>query len=135
MRKLALLLILIATTAATAPNWVLRDRAYRSFLGHLQTAVEHDDRQTVLGLVALPLRVNRQGHGTTLYRTRTAISKDYVRIFTPNVRGAILAQHFTELFGRDQGVMIGDGQVWFDHACADADCRAKGSVRIIAVNP
>jgi len=63
------------------------------------------------------------------------VRDDYDRIFTPNVTRAILGQRFDQLFGRDQGLMIGDGQVWFDHVCANTQCSPPGPVRITAVNP
>ena len=64
-----------------------------------------------------------------------SVSRDFDRIFTPRVRRAILAQKAGELFVRDQGAMIGDGEVWFDQTCADSSCSSLGPVRIKAINP
>jgi hypothetical protein len=133
LRRLALPLVLVVGMAATAPDWVLKDNGYRSFLRDLQTAVRSNNSRVVLDLASFPLRVNRRG-GSHPYRNRAEAEKDYNRIFTPNVRRVILAQKFDDLFGRDQGVMIGNGEVWFDHICLDRPCRTKGPVRIIAVN-
>lgn len=115
-----------------APDWVLNDRSYATFLTQLQNAVRANDREAVIRLVSLPLRVN--SNRTRLYRDTKSVRADYDRIFTPNVRKAILAQRFEQLFGRDQGVMIGDGEVWFDHVCLDGDCTRVGPVRIKAIN-
>lgn len=60
--------------------------------------------------------------------------RDYDWIFTARVRRAVLAQRFAELFGRDQGVMIGNGELWFDHRCLNAACSRRGPVRIRAIN-
>ena len=113
--------------APSAPDWVLKDGAYAAFLTKLQTAVRADDRAAVVALVAFPLRVNSGGR-SRLYRDAAAVRRDYDAIFTPRVRSAILGQRFDRLFGRDQGVMIGDGEVWFDHVSA------SGPVRIKSIN-
>ena len=119
---------------AAAPKWVLDNGSYRGFLGQLQSAVRANDRSAVVKLVRLPLRVNFAGSSKT-YRDTQSVLGDYDRIFTPRVRNAILAQRFETLFGRDQGVMIGDGAVWFDHVCRNQSCSPPGPVRIHAINP
>lgn len=131
--SLLLPLLLVASAAPSAPDWVLQDRSYQTFLTRLQSAVRSDDRKAVLELTAYPLRVNSEG-GTRLYRDAQAVARDYDRIFTPEVRRAVLGQRFDRLFGRDQGVMIGGGEIWFDHSCTNAQCSPPGPVRITAVN-
>ena len=123
-----------SNVAATAPKWVLDNGAYRSFLGQLQSAVRANNRPAVVRLVRLPLRVNFAG-GAWTYRDAKSILADYDRIFTSKVKQAIAAQRFENLFGRDQGVMIGDGAVWFDHTCRNTSCSPPGPVRISAINP
>ena len=58
----------------------------------------------------------------------------YERVFTTKVTAAIERQSYALLFARDQGVMIGDGEVWFNGVCDDQACQ-RPIVRIIAVNP
>ena len=120
--------------APAARGWVLQDRAYRTFLSQLQSAVRVGDRGAVIRLVGLPLRVNENGK-SQVYPDAASVRRNYDRIFTPKVTQAILNQRFERLFGRDQGVMIGDGQLWFDHRCTKAKCASPGPVRITAVNP
>ena len=119
--------------ARAAPDWVRQDRAYRTFLAQLQSAVRRDDRNAVVRLVAFPLRVNSSGR-TRSYRNARSVLDDYDRIFTPQVRQAIVNQRFEQLFGNDQGVMIGDGWVWFDRTCPNSQCSPPGPVRIRAIN-
>jgi hypothetical protein len=114
--------------APTAPDWVLKDGAYAAFLSSLQAAVRASDEDAVIKLLAFPLRVNFRGR-SQLYRDADSVRRDYGTIFTTRVTGAILSQRFDRLFGRDQGLMIGDGQVWFDHVSP------SGPVRIRAINP
>lgn len=122
-----------AKEAPAAPGWVLKDRAYAAFLTQLQAGVRSGNRDAVTKLVGFPLRVNADGK-SRVYRNAASVRADYDKIFTPGVRQAILNQRFDRLFGRDQGLMIGDGEVWFDHTCPDARCSPQGPVRITAIN-
>jgi len=120
--------------APAAPGWVLNDRTYATFLSQLQASVRTHNRDGVIRLIRFPLRVNANGNNRT-YRDAASVRADYNRIFTPSVRRAILNQKLDRLFGRDQGLMIGNGQVWFDHSCPNAQCSPPGPVRITAINP
>lgn len=123
-----------AELAATAPDWVLQDRTYENFLNRLQAAVRSNDRGAVVRLVSFPLRVNRGGRAIS-YETAKELLADFDAVFTPKVRRAILDQRFETLFGRDRGVMIGSGEVWFDHLCRNSSCSPPGPVRIKSINP
>jgi hypothetical protein len=120
--------------ASAAADWVLKDASYASFLKRLQGAIRGNDRSAVIKLIAFPLRVNFSS-GSRRYRDAGSVRADYDRIFTPKVTEAILGQRFDQLFGRDQGLMIGNGAVWFDHVCTNTQCSPPGPVRITAVNP
>ena len=111
-----------------------KDRSYAAFLTDLKAAVRANDRDAVIGLIAFPLRVNSNGK-SRLYRSASEVRRDYDRIFTPRVTRAIRNQRVDQLFVRDLGAMIGDGQIWFDHVCANSACSPPGPVRIKAVNP
>ena len=58
------------------------------------------------------------------YRDATALN--YTRVFTPEVKAAVSAAKADDLFARDQGVMIGNGEIWMNEI--------RGSIKIIAVN-
>ena len=108
--------------------------AYAAFLSRLQAAVRAGDRRAIIALIDFPLRVN-EAKGPRLYRDARSVERDFERIFTPKVRRAILGQRADRLFVRDQGAMIGDGELWFDRTCPNATCSPPGPVRIMAVNP
>ena len=110
------------------------DPAYRVFLSRLQRAVRSNDRRAVIALIGFPLRVNMEG-GAKIYPDARSVERDFGRIFTPRVRRAILGQRASRLFARDQGAMIGSGEVWFDTSCPNAACSPAGPVAIKAVNP
>ena len=73
--------------------------------------------------------------GARTYRESASVERDFDRIFTPKVRRAIMAQRADRLFIRDEGAMIGDGEVWFDRTCPNAACSPAGPVRVYAINP
>ena len=112
----------------------LKQQSYEAFLSRLQTAVRANDRRAIIALIAFPLRVNVTGQ-SKMYRDAASVERDFDRIFTPQVTRAILNQKTGQLFVRDQGAMIGDGEVWFDHTCSNATCSPAGPIRIKAVNP
>jgi hypothetical protein len=107
---------------------------YERFLAVLKTHVRAGDERAVTKLIAYPLRVNFPD-GARSYANARSVERDFSRIFTPKVRQAILSQRADHLFVRDQGAMIGDGEVWFSESCADSNCSLAGPLRIIAVNP
>jgi hypothetical protein len=109
-------------------------QAYAPFLSQLQSALRAKDRRAVTALVAFPLRVNGEGE-TRFYRDARSIERDFDRIFTPRVLRAVLAQRADRLFVRDQGAMIGTGEIWFAQTCPDTSCSGPAPMRIIAVNP
>ncbi len=103
------------------------NREYRTFLARLQGAVRSNDKSAIIGLISFPLRVNYKS-GARSYRDARAMERDFDRIFTSQVRHAVLNQSPDQIFSRDIGAMVGDGELWFDRT-------APGQVRIIAVNP
>jgi hypothetical protein len=119
--------------AIAKTNFAKKDRAYASFLDRLQTAVRDDDPAAVVKLISYPLRVNSGGQSQT-YSDARSVRRDFDRIFTPQVREAILEQRPDRLFSRDLGVMVGNGEVWFDHVCLDESCSRLGPVKITAIN-
>lgn len=100
---------------------------YRAFLAQLQQSVGADDRQAVAALVDYPLRV-RLGGKTVQLRDEKQFLAAYERLFTQQVKDAIAAQTYPALFANAQGLMIGNGEVWF------AGVGKAGTVRIIAIN-
>ena len=107
---------------------------YPAFLRRLQSAVRTDDHDALVALIAFPLRVNSAG-ASRVYRDADSLERDFDKVFTRKVRRAILGQRPNSLFVRDEGAMVGNGEVWFDRTCPNAACSPPGPVRITAVNP
>ncbi len=95
------------------------------FLHTLQSAVKHGDAAAVASLVDFPIKVFVDGRKQVI-RTHDAFTTNYAKIMTDAVGKAVLAQEPDTLFVNYQGVMIGNGELWFgliDHR-----------LRIIAIN-
>ena len=95
------------------------------FLATLQRAVAANDRHAVAMLAHYPLRVNGV-KGLKEAASPRDFERRYSAILTPHVRAAIMEQQGACLFANWQGVMIGDGEVWFD--------RVPDGMRIITFN-
>lgn len=96
------------------------------FLAQLMQAVAADDRAAIAGMVRYPLRVNSTAGRPTFYRNAAALSANYARVFTPDIKEAVAAAKPDNLFARDLGVMIGNGEIWMNEI--------GGSIKIITVN-
>lgn len=113
---LALLLLSVAVPAFAGDDKQTRDAA---FLASLQQAVADDDQEAVSEMIQYPLRTT---HITI--KTPKQFLRNYDAIFSDGVKAAVAGQTADNLFYRDQGVMIGNGEIWFDAFCADGsqDC-------------
>lgn len=98
------------------------------FLKDLKTGVAARDSKAICAMVSYPL-VTRSGKVTN----PAACAGQYKRIFNQKVVDAVGRQRFENLFVNDQGVMIGDGEVWMSGVCKDKKCE-KSDLRITRVN-
>ena len=124
----------VAAEEAESDDAAAATVAYRRFLPNLQSAVRANDKKAVAKLAALPLRVNFKG-GSRTYSNRSAIERDFDRIFTPQVKRAILNHRADRISSNWRGAMLGNGEVWFDQICLNESCSPPGPVRITAINP
>ncbi|HPU80622.1 hypothetical protein [Accumulibacter sp.] len=86
-------------------------------------AVKRADKPTVAALLAYPLNVVVAGSRKRINDAKELIG-NYDAIFSPQMRAAIGNALPRNMFVRDQGIMLGNGEVWFG---------ADG--RVIALNP
>ncbi len=128
MRAAALALIALLATSgpALADNSCaaagISDPSHvTQFLARLKQAVAADDRAAVAAMVNYPITVQSR-----TYRDAAALRANYAQVFTPEVKAAIAAAKADNLFARDQGVMIGNGEIWMNEI--------RGSMKIITVN-
>ena len=98
----------------------------KSFLVTLQKVVESNDSAGFARLVHYPVRII-DGARMSKIANRSTLIRKYSSLMTANVREAILKQSQECLFGNDQGVMIGNGQIWFQP-------EPSGKMKIITIN-
>jgi len=87
--------------------------ADKAFFTAFQIAVRQGDRAWLATHSFPDLSVLRAKGASHTY-SPDEILEAYDWIITPDIRGIILAQKPDDLFKRDMGVMVGNGQVWFD---------------------
>ena len=101
--------------------------AYATFFEALKTAVAAGDKQAVSAMVDYPFTA-RIGDKALTIRDAAQFVADYDKVITPKVKDAIAAQTYETLFANWQGVMIGNGELWF------SGVGEPPVVRIIAIN-
>jgi hypothetical protein len=87
--------------------------AFSNFFTTLQTAAAKQDKVTIAKLINYPLRVNKAGKSRHI-KAEVGVENYFSKIFTDKVLQAITHQKYADLFCRDQGVMIGNGEVWIN---------------------
>lgn len=87
----------------------------------LQTAVAADDATAVAEMIAYPFRVTADGE-EYLFDGPEGVVEHYDNIVTDEIKQAVAVQDYETLFANQDGVMIGDGQVWLTGICAEAAC-------------
>ncbi|MET4680086.1 hypothetical protein [Stenotrophomonas rhizophila] len=126
-----------AATPATSANGDVRQRIeqvlgdaaqYETVFNAFQKAVNGGDRAAVVEEVRFPLNIANGARITG----PGEFQRNYERILTPAVRKAIAAQTFDDVMVNQQGVMIGDGQVWLNGTCLDQAC-SRTEVKVVTI--
>lgn len=108
---------------------VLGDAAqYEKVFNAFKTAVVGGDRAAVVEEVRFPLNVT----GGKKITGPGEFQRNYEKIITPAVVKAMSGQEFGKVFVNQQGVMIGDGQVWLTGECLDKAC-ARTEVKVSTI--
>ena len=119
----------VAETNASLDQLYGEHAPYQAFLATLQKAVAAGDKAAVAGLVSYPLKTSLGGKTVTL-RDAHHFAAAYDQILTAKVKKALAAQQYATLFANDEGVMVGDGEIWFSGIGA----AKPATVRITAIN-
>lgn len=112
-----------------------------AFLAKFQDALKRDDRPAVAALVHYPLLATEGGRKQI--RSRAGLLAKFNSIFNAQVRAAILSASADDVWGNQNGFMIGRGVIWFDgiippnaHPDPSApDDWKKYPFKVITVNP
>jgi hypothetical protein len=105
---------------------------YHTFFSDLKKAVSAGDRQAVAAMVDYPITVSIGGKDVKIKSGKDFVSH-YDHIFSDKIVTAVEKQTYAALFANDQGIMVGDGEIWIDGICLDHDCK-KQAVKIITIN-
>jgi len=105
---------------------------YEAFLATLKDAVSAGDRRSVAAMIAYPLATTIAGKPVTL-ASKEDVVRRYDQVFTPAIVAAVEGQAYATLFATAEGVMVGDGEIWFGGICGDEAC-SEVSVKIVAIN-
>jgi hypothetical protein len=87
-------------------------KRYHAFFDALKKAVANDDKAAVAAMIDYPFQARIGGKAKKI-RDAAHFIADYDRIVTDRVKQALAAQSYETLFANWQGVMIGDGEIWF----------------------
>jgi len=95
------------------------------FLSKLQIQAKKRDPKSFGELILFPVRVVHKG---TLKKIQTLSEFNQLasEVITTNVMDVILNQKTDEIFCNYQGIMLGDGEVWF--------AKVKGKIGVITIN-
>ncbi|WP_329892844.1 hypothetical protein [Stenotrophomonas sp. SMYL11] len=101
---------------------------YEKVFNAFKAAVVGGDRAAVVEEVRFPLNI---ANGKKITGPGE-FQRNYEKIITPAVVKAVSGQDFGKVFVNQQGVMIGDGQVWLNGQCLDQAC-SKTEVKVITI--
>ncbi|XSG82578.1 MAG: hypothetical protein ACPW61_02020 [Methyloligella sp. ZOD6] len=116
-----------ADTNATLDDLFGDHAPYQAFFEKLKTAVAADDKETVAAMVDYPFQARIDDRAIKI-KDRKHFVSDYETVITPEVKQAVAQQTYGTLFANWQGVMIGDGEIWFSGIGDD------NKIKIIAIN-
>lgn len=96
-------------------------RAFRHFVERFQGWVAKGQADSIADHTRFPLRIAK---------SRKVFLENYNKIFTDPVKAAIAGQNLKQIFRRDQGAMLGQGEVWIGQKEQDTV-----AFEITAINP
>lgn len=100
---------------------------YGPFFDRLKQAVASGDKPTVATMVDYPFQARIGGKAVKI-RDASHFVADYDQIVTAKVKQALAKQDYANLFANWQGVMVGDGEIWF------AEVGTPPKLKITAIN-
>jgi hypothetical protein len=86
-------------------------KQFTGFYANLRRAVAKGNKEAVAKRISYPLVINSSNKKRSILNQSQFIT-EYNTIMTAKVKKALANQRLDELFIRDMGVMIGDGELW-----------------------
>jgi hypothetical protein len=98
------------------------EAAFKAGFEALQYAVTADDRETVAALMKYPFRLTIGGERSRITSDTKWLAR-YDEVMTPEIKAVILDQAYDTLLVTEDGVMLGNGEVWMVPVCAGRRCQ------------
>jgi len=86
-------------------------KQFTGFYANLRRAVAKGNKEAVAQRISYPLVINSSTKKRSILNASQFVT-EYNTIMTAKVKKALANQRMDELFIRDMGVMIGDGELW-----------------------
>ena len=80
----------------------------------IKALVKNNEKLKVANYVSYPLNVNKKDSKIKI-KSKEEFIKSYDSIITEEVKKALINQDVAKTFVNYQGVMVGDGEMWFTH--------------------
>ncbi len=101
--------------------------AVKRFVAELRDAARRGDLSTLANAIRYPLTLYERGTPIRKFDGPNEVLNDVSAVFSAKVIKALRSADYDLLFVRDQGAMIGEGEVWF--------YQYEEGLKITAVNP
>lgn len=86
-------------------------KQFTGYFANLRRAVANNNKEAVAKRVSYPLIINSSSKKRSILNEKQFIA-EYNTIITAKIKKALAAQRLDDLFIRDMGVKIGDGELW-----------------------
>ncbi|RXR06614.1 hypothetical protein [Pseudoxanthomonas composti] len=106
--------------------------AYRAMVASLKRAVAAEDAAAVAAMVHYPLQA-RIGGTRIEVKDAAQFQAQYAQLMVPEITRAIAGQDYDAALVNQQGIMLGDGQVWISGVCAREDCSDHPAPQVVTL--
>lgn len=86
-------------------------KQFTGFYANLRRAVAQNNKEAVAQRISYPLSLYSNSKKRSILNKKQFIA-EYDQIMTTEVKKALANQRLDDLFIRDQGVMVGNGEIW-----------------------
>lgn len=86
-------------------------KQFTGFYANLRRAVAQNNKEAVAQRISYPLSIYSNSKKRSILNKKQFIA-EYDKIMTTEVKKALANQRLDDLFIRDQGVMVGNGEIW-----------------------
>lgn len=99
----------------------------KAFLAQLRSAADNKDQQAIVNLVSYPFSTYDAGTLLKTYESSDELLNDFDQVVTPPILEAMSKADYSTLFANDQGIMIGNGELWANQIDSDLKITAINS--------